>query len=225
MGAAWAAKILGTSDVMMGYIGDGGTSSSDFHAALNFAAVKRAPVVFFCQNNQWAISVPIEAQTVSSSIAVKAVAYGMPGVRVDGNDLFAVIAATRQAVERARSGGGPTFIESLTFRMGGHSSSDDPTRYRDPALVEAWEKRDPLARLGAWMRGQKLLSDADVESWTAALNEEISRAVTEAEALPPPGIETLFDDVYAHLPPHLEEQRRHAIARGLGTAFDGAFPL
>jgi pyruvate dehydrogenase E1 component alpha subunit/2-oxoisovalerate dehydrogenase E1 component alpha subunit len=225
MGAAWAAKILGTSDVMMGYIGDGGTSSSDFHAALNFAAVKRVPVVFFCQNNQWAISVPIEAQTVSTSIAVKAVAYGMPGVRVDGNDLFAVIDATREAVERARAGGGPTFIESLTFRMGGHSSSDDPTRYRDPALVEAWEKRDPLARLGAWMRGQKLLADADVEAWTAELNDEISRAVTAAEALPPPGIGTLFDDVYAQVPPHLEEQRRHAIARGLGTAFDGAFPL
>src|SRR5262249_49666770 len=146
MGAAWAAKLMGKDDVMVGYIGDGGTSSSDFHAALNFAAVKQAPVVFFCQNNQWAISVPIEAQTVSTSIAVKAVAYGMPGVRVDGNDVLAVIAATHEAVERARAGGGPTFIESLTFRMGGHSSSDDPTRYRDAGLVETWEKRDPLLR-------------------------------------------------------------------------------
>ena len=225
MGAAWAAKLLGTKDVMVGYIGDGGTSSSDFHSALNFAAVKQAPVVFFCQNNQWAISVPIEAQTVSSTLAIKAVAYGMPGIRVDGNDLLAVIAAMREAVDRARSGGGPTFIEALTFRMGGHSSSDDPSRYRDPGLVEIWEKRDPLARLGAWLREQKQLTDADIETWTAELNDEISRAVTAAEALPPPGIETLFADVYAKLPPHLEEQRRHAIARGLGTAFDGAFPL
>ncbi len=225
MGAAWAAKILGTDDVMAGYIGDGGTSSSDFHAALNFAAVKRVPVVFVCQNNQWAISVPIEAQTASSSIAVKAVAYGMPGVRVDGNDLLAVVAAMREAVDRARSGGGPTFIEALTFRMGGHSSSDDPTRYRDAALVETWEKRDPIARYGAWLRAQGLLSDSDVETWTTEINDEISRAVTEAEALGPPGIETLFTDVYAQVPPHLDEQRRHALARGLGTKFDGAFPL
>ncbi len=225
MGAAWAAKLMKTSDVMVGYIGDGGTSSSDFHAAMNFAAVKQVPVVFFCQNNQWAISVPLEAQTASSSIAIKAAAYGMSGVRVDGNDLLAVIATTREAVERARSGGGPTFVEALTFRMGGHSSSDDPTRYRDPKLVETWEKRDPLARLGAWMRGRNLLTDADIETWTAELNDEISKAVTEAEALPPPPIESLFADVYAAMPAHLEEQMRHAVARGRGTAFDGAFPL
>jgi pyruvate dehydrogenase E1 component alpha subunit/2-oxoisovalerate dehydrogenase E1 component alpha subunit len=225
MGAAWAAKLMKTDDVMVGYIGDGGTSSSDFHAALNFAAVKQCPVVFFCQNNQWAISVPIESQTVSSSIAIKAVAYGMPGVRVDGNDVLAVIAAMREAVERARSGGGPTFIEALTFRIGGHSSSDDPSRYRDPKLVETWEKRDPLARFGAWLRSEHLLADADVEAWTAEINDEISRAVTAAEALPPPGIETLFTDVYARVPPHLEEQMKHALARGLGTKFEGAFPL
>jgi pyruvate dehydrogenase E1 component alpha subunit/2-oxoisovalerate dehydrogenase E1 component alpha subunit len=225
MGAAWAAKLMKTDDVMVGYIGDGGTSSSDFHAALNFAAVKQAPVVFFCQNNQWAISVPIEAQTVSSSIAIKAVAYGMPGARVDGNDVLAVIAAMREAVERARSGGGPTFIESLTFRMGGHSSSDDPTRYRPAGLVETWEKRDPMTRFGTWLRAEGALTDADVEAWTAEINDEISRSVTAAEALPPPGIETLFADVYAKMPPHLEEQMKHALARGLGTKFEGAFPL
>ena len=225
MGAAWAAKIMKRDDVMVGYIGDGGTSSSDFHAALNFAAVKRVPVVFFCQNNQWAISVPLAEQTVSSSIAVKAVAYGMPGIRVDGNDLLAVIGVMREAVDRARSGGGPTFIESVTFRMGGHSSSDDPTRYRDPELVKAWEKRDPIARFGAFLRAKGLLTDADIETWTAEINDEISQAVTEAEALPPPAIETLFTDVYAQVPPHLEEQMKYALALGLGTKFDGAFPL
>ena len=225
MGAAWAAKLMKTGDVMAGYIGDGGTSSSDFHAALNFAAVKQLPVVFVCQNNQWAISVPVTAQTASSSIAVKAVAYGMPGVRVDGNDVLAVIEVMREAVERARSGGGPTFVEALTFRMGGHSSSDDPTRYRDPALVQEWERRDPLARYGAWLRAKGLLTDADVEAWTAETGEAISRAVTESEALPPPPVESLFADVYAQMPPQLAEQMRHAVALGRGTAFEGAFPL
>jgi pyruvate dehydrogenase E1 component alpha subunit len=225
MGAAWAARLTGTDDVMVGYIGDGGTSSSDFHAAMNFAAVKQVPLVVFCQNNQWAISVPLASQTASSSIAIKAVAYGMPGIRVDGNDLFAVVAAMREAVDRARSGGGPTFVESLTSRMGGHSSSDDPSRYRDPALVEAWEKRDPIARLGAYLRGAGLLTGADVEAWTAELNDEISRAVAEAEALPPPALETMFADVYAHMPGHIAEQMKYASAIGLGTKSGGAFPL
>jgi pyruvate dehydrogenase E1 component alpha subunit/2-oxoisovalerate dehydrogenase E1 component alpha subunit len=225
MGAAYAAKLLKHDTVCVGYIGDGGTSIGDFHAALNFAAVWKVPAVFFCQNNQWAISVPLASQTVSSSIAVKAVAYGMPGIRVDGNDLLAVIAAQTEAVERARSGGGPTLIESVTFRMGGHSSSDDPTRYRDPELVKAWEKRDPVARFGAWLRGKGLLTDADVERWTAEIGEEISTAITAAEALPAPGIETMFSDVYAELPPHLAEQMKYAQALGLGTRFEGGFPL
>jgi pyruvate dehydrogenase E1 component alpha subunit len=225
MGAAYAAKLLKHDTVCVGFIGDGGTSIGDFHAALNFAAVWKVPVVFFCQNNQWAISVPLAAQTASSSIAVKAVAYGMPGLRVDGNDLLAVIAAQAGAVERARSGGGPTLIESVTFRMGGHSSSDDPTRYRDATLVELWEKRDPVTRFSAWLRGKGLLTDALVEQWTREINDEISAAVTAAEALPPPGIETIFTDVYAEMPPHLVEQMKYAQALGLGTRFDGAFPL
>jgi pyruvate dehydrogenase E1 component alpha subunit/2-oxoisovalerate dehydrogenase E1 component alpha subunit len=225
MGAAYAAKLLRHDTVCVGYIGDGGTSSGDFHAALNFAAVWKVPAVFFCQNNQWAISVPLAAQTASSSIAVKAVAYGMPGIRVDGNDLLAVIAAQREAVERARSGGGPTLIESVTFRMGGHSSSDDPTRYRDAAQVELWETRDPVARFAAWLRGKGLLTDAHLERWTGEINDEISAAVTAAEALPPPGIDSIFTDVYAEMPQHVLEQMKYAQALGLGTRFEGAFPL
>lgn len=225
MGAAWAAKLRGTDDVMVGYIGDGGTSSSDFHAAMNFAAVKKVPCVFFCQNNQWAISVPLSSQTASSSLVIKAAAYGMPGIRVDGNDLLAVIAAMREAVDRARSGGGPTFVESVTFRMGGHSSSDDPTRYRDAELVKTWERRDPIARFGAYLRSRGLLADADLEAWSAELNDEISRAVTEAEAAGPPAIETLFTDVYASVPAHLQEQMKYALSLGHGTKFEGAFPL
>jgi pyruvate dehydrogenase E1 component alpha subunit/2-oxoisovalerate dehydrogenase E1 component alpha subunit len=225
MGAAYAAKLKGDDTVCIGYIGDGGTSSSDFHAALNFAAVWQVPAVFFCQNNHWAISVPLAAQTVSTSIAIKAVAYGMPGVRVDGNDVLAVLAVQREAVERARGGGGPTFIESVTYRMGGHSSSDDPTRYRDADQVQYWEQRDPMRRFDAFLRAQGLLSDADLGAWTEEVNDTISTAIREAEALPPPGLETMFTDVYATLPPHLEEQMRYALAIGHGQKFEGAFPL
>ncbi len=225
MGAAWAAKLQKKDEVMMGYIGDGGTSSPDFHAALNFAAVFQVPAVFFCQNNQWAISVPLSHQTRSESLAVKAIAYGMPGVQVDGNDLLAVIAVTREAVERARRGGGPTFIEAVTFRMGGHSSSDDPTRYREKDLVETWEKRDPVNRLRAFLRAKGTLQDGVEEKWVEEINAEITQAITAAEALPPPAIETMFTDVYREMPKHLEEQMKYAIAMGEGTKFEGAFPL
>ncbi|MEO5616432.1 MAG: thiamine pyrophosphate-dependent dehydrogenase E1 component subunit alpha [Candidatus Eisenbacteria bacterium] len=225
MGAAWAAKLQKKDEVMMGYIGDGGTSSGDFHAALNFAAVFKVPAVFFCQNNQWAISVPLSQQTRSESLAVKSVAYGMPGVQVDGNDLLAVIAATREAIQRASRGDGPTFIEAVTFRMGGHSSSDDPTRYRDKGLVGEWEKRDPVNRLRAYLVAQGQLADGTEEQWVEEINAEITTAITEAEALPPPGIETMFADVYAEMPRHLQEQMRYAVAMGEGTKFEGAFPL
>jgi pyruvate dehydrogenase E1 component alpha subunit/2-oxoisovalerate dehydrogenase E1 component alpha subunit len=225
VGAAWAAKLQKKDDVCVGYIGDGGTSVGDFHAAMNFAAVYRVPCVIFCQNNQWAISVPLSQQTASSSIAVKAVAYGMPGVRVDGNDLLAVIAVMREAVDRARSGGGPTLIESVTFRMGGHSSSDDPTRYRSAELVQHWERRDPVVRMERWLRAQGLLTDADLATWTAEINDEISAAIKEAEAMPPPALETMFTDVYKDMPPHIAEQMRYAQAMGEGRKVEGAFPL
>ena len=225
MGAAWAARLLGHDTVCLGYLGDGATSSGDFHAAANFAGVYRLPVVFFCQNNQWAISVPLAMQTASESIAIKADAYGFPGVRVDGNDILAVIAATRQALERARRGDGPTLVEAETFRMGGHSSSDDPTRYRDKALVSEWERRDPLARFRAYLRAVDLARDDDEERWAHEFNDEIGAAIQEAEALPPPSIQSMFTDVYKDMPRHLEEQMRYAVAMGEGTKFEGAFPL
>ena len=225
MGAAWAAQIEKKSDVMMGYMGDGASSSADFHAAANFAGVMKLPVVFFCQNNQWAISVPLSRQTASSSIAIKATAYGFPGVRVDGNDLLAVIQVTRDAVERARRGEGPTLIEAVTFRMGGHSSSDDPTRYRDAALVSEWERKDPLARLRIHLRSLGTLKDGAEEKMTVEINDEIGAAIKAAEAQPAPTIESLFHDVYAKLPKHLEEQMRYAVAMGEGQKFEGAFPL
>jgi len=225
MGAAWAARHLGHDVVSMGYLGDGASSSADFHAAANFAGVFRLPVVFFCQNNQWAISVPLSRQTASESIAIKASGYGFPGVRVDGNDLLAVIESTRQAVERARQGGGPTLIEAVTFRMSGHSSSDDPTRYRDAGLVAEWERRDPLVRLRTWLTSTGVLAAGEEERWKEELNAEIGAAIEEAESLAPPAIESMFHDVYQDLPRHLAEQMRYAVALGEGTRFEGAFPL
>ena len=225
MGAAYAARLLEDGAICVGYLGDGASSAGDFHAAANFAGVFKLPVVFFCQNNQWAISVPLSRQTASPSIAVKAVAYGFPGVRVDGNDILAVIVAAREAAQRAREGGGPTLIEAVTFRMGGHSSSDDPTRYRDTALVAEWERRDPLARFRAWLGASGTLAPGDEERWTQELNEEISAAITAAEALPPPPIESMFTGVYKDMPRALEEQMRYAVAMGEGQKFEGAFPL
>ncbi|MBI1797103.1 MAG: 3-methyl-2-oxobutanoate dehydrogenase [Candidatus Eisenbacteria bacterium] len=225
MGAAWAARHLGHDVVCMGYLGDGASSSGDFHAAANFAGVFRLPLVFFCQNNQWAISVPLARQTASVSIAIKSVAYGFPGERVDGNDILAVIAATREAVARARKGDGPTLVEALTFRMGGHSSSDDPTRYRDAAQVAEWEWQDPLHRFRAWLTACGHVDAGDEARWTEEINAEIGAAIAEAEALPPPAIETMFADVYREMPRSLAEQMRYAIAVGEGTKFEGAFPL
>ena len=161
VGAAWAARIKGDPIVTLGFMGDGATSESDFHAALNFAGIFRLPTVLVCQNNQWAISVPSGRQTASATIAVKARAYGIPGIRVDGNDVIAVHQVLSEAIARARAGEGPTFIELLTYRIAPHSTSDDPTRYRSNAEVEVWLRRDPLDRLVRFLRSQNLLTAAE----------------------------------------------------------------
>src|SRR5881394_3932069 len=154
VGAAMAARIKGDRTVIAAYMGDGATSSADFHVAMNFAGVFKPPVVFVCQNNHWAISIPTDKQTGSETIAIKAVAYGFEGIKVDGNDAEAVYGAVKAAVDRARAGQGPTLVECETYRIGAHSSSDDPTRYRDEREVEIWRKRDPIdlmrSRLQAW---------------------------------------------------------------------------
>ncbi|MHB8877617.1 MAG: thiamine pyrophosphate-dependent dehydrogenase E1 component subunit alpha [Myxococcaceae bacterium] len=208
VGAAWAAKLKKHDTVVMAYLGDGATSSADFHSALNFAGVFKAPVVFVCQNNHWSISLPTSKQTASESIAVKAGAYGFPGVKVDGNDAEEVWDVTRDAVERARGGGGPTLIEAETYRIGAHSSSDDPSRYRDPGEVEAWQARDPLALLKARLLEEGLLDEPGDAELRARLLAEVNAAIAEAEALPPVPPESLFEDVYCALPWHLAEQRR-----------------
>lgn len=207
VGVALAARYMGDPVVVMAYLGDGATSEGDFHVAMNFAAVFRAPVVFFCQNNHWAISVPVTRQTASKTIAIKAVAYGMEGVRVDGNDLLAVYQVTRRAVEKARTGGGPTFIEAFTYRMGAHSTSDDPSRYRDPEEVERWRSRDPIERFRRYLIW-KGLWDADREqALVQRIRDDLMAAIQKAESTPPPPVESLFEDVYATPPRHLREQQ------------------
>jgi pyruvate dehydrogenase E1 component alpha subunit len=207
VGAAWAMKIRKSRSVAVGFMGDGATSQPDFHAALNFAGVYKVPCVFICQNNHWSISVPVSRQTASETLAIKARAYGLPGVRVDGNDLLAVRDSVEIAVQRARRGDGPTFIEAVTYRIGAHSTSDDPTRYRSDAEVASWQKKDPLDRLRRHLVTLGLTDDAKDAELDAELNAEIAAAVKAVEDLPPPRRATLFEDVYADLPWHLAEEK------------------
>lgn len=207
VGAAYASKLRGEKIAVMAYFGDGGSSTGEFHVAMNFAGVFKTPNVFFCSNNQFAISVPVTRQTASSSIAVKAAAYGFPGVRVDGNDVLAVVRATRDALDRARAGEGPTLIEALTYRLGAHSTSDDPTRYRSADDVEAWRRKDPIRRFGDFLKRQGLLDESLETSAVQSAREEVQRAVAACEAASPVAPESLLEDVYAEMPWHLREQR------------------
>jgi pyruvate dehydrogenase E1 component alpha subunit/2-oxoisovalerate dehydrogenase E1 component alpha subunit len=226
VGMAFAARHRKSDDIAVAYLGDGATSSPDFHAAMNFAGVWQVPVVFVCQNNQWAISVPVSTQTAVAALVQKADGYGVPAVRVDGNDALAVYGAVHAAAERARGGGGPTFIECVTFRMGGHSSSDDPTRYRDDALVEQWRRKDPVVRFRRHLEGKGWWDEARESATTERWNAAIGAAIRTAEACAPPPPESLFDGVYAELPWNLREQRDWLLAEGGGHATDeGRFPL
>jgi pyruvate dehydrogenase E1 component alpha subunit/2-oxoisovalerate dehydrogenase E1 component alpha subunit len=211
VGAAWAMKLKKDPHVAIGFCGDGATSQPDFHNAMNFAGVYKTPCVIVCQNNHWSISVPRARQTASKTIALKGRAYGVPGVYVDGNDFLAVYKVLKDAVEKARAGFGPTFVEALTYRMGAHSTSDDPTRYRSDAEVESWAKKDPLDRLRKHLVLLGLVSDASDAELDAELTREVARAVTEVEAQPAPSRETMFEDVYAELPWHLREQREELL--------------
>ena len=226
VGAAYAMKLKGDKAVAMAYLGDGATSESDFHVAMNFAAVWKVPVVFFCQNNQWAISVPLSSQTASETLAIKADEYGMPGIRIDGNDVMEVHRVTREAVEKARNGGGPTLIEALTYRRGGHSSSDDPSRYRPSAEEKAWEAKDPLTRARLDLEKAKQWTEKDEKALQEAVTAEVAAAVIEAEKAGPPELSTLFEDVYAVKPGHLVLQEQALLAlQGEAARGDGAFPL
>ncbi len=210
-GLAYAIKYRGDESAVMVYFGDGATSEGDFHEAMNFAGVFQTPVVFVCQNNQYAISIPREHQTRSKTLAQKALAYGLPGMQVDGNDILAVYVAAQEAVERARSGEGATMIECLTYRLSLHTTADDPTRYRSEEEVEQWEKRDPIPRFQNYLQEKDLLTDQKIGDLEEEIEEQIQQAVDraeeqmkelEAEAL------SMFDHIYAEMPPYLEEQRQ-----------------
>jgi 2-oxoisovalerate dehydrogenase E1 component alpha subunit len=198
VGAAWAARLKGEEMVALTYFGEGATSAHDFHTGLNFAAVRKIPVVFVCRNNGWAISVPREKQTASETIAQKAIAYGMRGERVDGNDLLAVHAATRRARARAAAGEGPTLVECVTYRIEGHSTSDDPRAYRPAELVEPWKKKDPILRLRRYLARRRAIDETADARIRDEVREEIQRALAAAEAFPAkPPVETLVEHVYA----------------------------
>ncbi len=208
IGAAWAARKRGDGAVVVGFLGDGATSQPDFHSAMTFAARWKVPAVLVCQNNHWSISVPTHKQTASQTLAVKAHAYGLPGLRIDGNDLLAVYRGIKDAVDRARSGAGPTFIECVTYRMGPHSSSDDPTRYRSDEEVATWKKRDPIDRFAEYLRRAELLDESLNASMLDEVENAISAAIEEVEDLGAPERASLFDDVYATPMWHLRAARR-----------------
>jgi len=220
VGIAHAARYKKDGSVTLCYFGDGASSEGIAQEALNFAGVLEAPVVFVCINNQWAISVPVARQTHAASLAQKAVAYGFPGVQVDGNDLLAVYVATRDAVERARGGGGPTLVEAVTYRLGPHSTADDPSKYRSAAEVEAWEAKEPLRRFRRYLEARGLLDEPLHARLDAEADAEVRAAIERAEArMGEARLAEMFDDVYGDIPAEVAAQRR-ALEPHLGDGGD-----
>ena len=205
-GAAWGAKLRGDKIAVLVYLGDGATSKGDFHEGLNIAGVFSLPVVFFCQNNHWAISVPLKRQTAAQTLAQKAIAYGFPGIQVDGNDVFAVYKATQEALERARGGAGPTFIEAVTYRIGDHTTADDASRYRSKEEVEQWKKKDPIDRLIRYMVSKRLWDEAYGQRTIADARDRVEAAVKELEATPPSQPQDIFRFTFRDMTEDLNEQ-------------------
>ena len=215
-GLAWAAKYRGEKRIAATFFGDGATSEGDFHEAMNFAANLDIPVVFCCQNNGWAISVPGKIQCSAPTVAQRAVAYGMDTIQCDGNDLFAVVHCFRKAVHQARTTGRPSFIEAVTYRLGDHTTADDARRYRDQAEVDAWRKRDPIIRLRTFMTARKLWDDAKEQALQERVEREVAAAVERAETIAAPARTEFFDSMYAELPADLVLQRDTMQTHGIG---------
>jgi pyruvate dehydrogenase E1 component alpha subunit len=217
VGAAWAAKLRKETSVAVAYFGDGATSEGDFHEACNFAGVFQIPVILYCQNNGYAISVPFSRQSASKTVADKAKAYNFPGIRVDGNDVMAVYDVMRQAIERARSGMGPTLIEAVTYRKGAHTTADDATRYRPWEEVESWvNHKDPLKRYIRLLQAEGLLTERDEKDWEEECKQLIDQAIKEAESTPPAPAPHLFAHVYARLNAN-EKRQQKQLVQGGGT--------
>jgi len=212
VGVAWAAKLRHEDVASIAYFGDGATSCNEFHSGMNVAGVFRLPVVFFCRNNGWAISTPAERQTATATFAEKGIAYGVTGVRVDGNDVLAVVTATREAVRRGSAGEGPTLLEAITYRMGAHTTSDDPTRYRTEDELKPWVERDPIERLRRHLMLAGHWDQAREDELRDSIDHAFRQAVEVAEKAPPPPLESLHEDVYAKPSWHLLEQRAELLS-------------
>jgi pyruvate dehydrogenase E1 component alpha subunit len=206
VGYAWGSRLKGEDRVAIAYFGDGATSEGAFHEGATFAGVTKAPVILFCNNNQWAISTPVSEQTAATALADKAVGYGVPGVRVDGGDVLAVYEATREAVVRARAGDGPTFIEAVTYRAAPHATADDPSIYIDPERVEEERENECVGRFEGYLRRAGVLTDEAAEEIRAEALELMRAGIAEAEAEPPADVGLVFEHAYATPPPtHAEE--------------------
>lgn len=212
VGLAWGLRLMGTDAVTLTYFGDGAASEGDFHEGANLAGVVAAPVVLFCQNNGWAITTPRSRQTAAPTIASRSIGYGMPGVVVDGNDLFAVYRATSEAVARGRRGDGPTLIESITYRMGMHNTSDDPTRYMSQTELESWAERDPVVRLQRHLEQEGIIDEPAIAELKLELRAELEDALREAEviaaAVDP--VAVMFDHIFEDPPARQQTQRAEA---------------
>lgn len=206
VGIAWAAKIQHKNIAVLTYFGDGATSEGDLLEAMNFAGVFKAPCVFLCQNNQWAISVPVSQQTASETLAQKAIAFGFEGIQVDGNDLFAVFKATKDAVEKAKQGLGPTFIECVTYRMGDHTTADDASRYRTQQEIDAWKLKDPIDRVKKFMMKKGFWSESEDQALQAKAVAQVEEAVKTYENTPLDSPSAIFNFMYAEKPWQLKEE-------------------
>ena len=211
VGAGIAFNYLKKKNVSVVYFGDGATSEGDFHEAMNFAGVFKAPVIFICQNNQYAISVPVKEQTASATLAQKAIAYGFDGIQVDGNDVFAVYSAMENAIKKARMGKGPTLIECFTYRLGDHTSSDDAKKYRSEKEVKEWEKKDPILRFEKYIIKKKIASESYFKSVKDNAEKKIDSAVSEYEKIPKATPSEIFDYIYSNLTPELKEEKENFV--------------
>lgn len=217
-GAAMAAKYRGSTQAAISYFGDGATSEGDFHEGLNFASVFKAPVVFFNQNNSYAISVPIWKQMNSKTIAQKSVAYDIPGIRIDGNDIFVVYFETKKALDRARKGEGPTLIEAVTWRYGAHTTADDPTKYRDQEESEKRRELDPVTRLESFMKENGYWDEAWAEKVQEEATEEVDAAVKELESMPKADVNDIYDHIFAEPTWTIKEQKEEYLKHLRGEA-------